>query len=139
MSVVSSFSLRIPNIFFIELQVRTLVQTYDKYKMLKISSIPGIFDIYTELNNILSIFANKRENILNITTDILFENDHVKFHNEVEKWTNRLRNHLTAEIDGLPSFESKIELLKKYDELNIDDLGLDHVYTSTIKNLIICN
>lgn len=123
---------------FITLQIKTMIQISETYKMLKISNIPGTRELHTELNNILSTFSNKRENVLNITMDIWFEDDNAKFHNEVETWKNRFKNHLTTEIEEESSFENKIELMRKCDELNIVDLELDHVYASTLRNLIAC-
>lgn len=115
-----------------------MLQTYESYKMLKVSKIPKVSELHTELQNILQMFTNKRENILKITEDQMFEEDSVKFDSEVEKWKIGLKNHLVAAIEDEPAFENKIELMKKCDKLELVDLDLDHVYISTFRNLIIC-
>lgn len=115
-----------------------MMQIYDTHKTLKISNIPGTHELHTELDNILSTFAYNRENILDVAMDILFEDDYVKFHNEVKGWKTRLKNHLITEIEEETSFENKTELIKKCDELNIPDLKLNHVSSSTLGELITC-
>lgn len=115
-----------------------MLQTYETYKMLKVSMIPEVNELHTELKDILSIFTNKRENILKITEDLMFEDDVVKFDIEVKNWKIRLNDHLTKQIEEETAIENKIELMKKCDDLNLINLELDHAYTSTLRNLISC-
>lgn len=103
------------------------------------STIPGIHEFHTELKNSFLEFAEKTKNILTITDDQTFEKNSATFDTGVKKFKSRLKTHLVKTvIDEASDYEYKIELLKKWEQLNLTGLGLKNLYIKISKALNTC-
>lgn len=118
--------------------MKNIIETYQTYRLLKQSIIPGIQEYHTELKNIFLTFTEKRENILKITEDQTFEKDSETFYTAVKIFKSRLKTHLKTTINEAPDFEYKIKFLKKCEELNLTGLNLDKLYIKISNDLNTC-
>jgi len=115
--------------------MKNMIKTYQSYKGLKKSSIPMVRKLYSELKEKFKTFTKKREDLLKLIEDRKFKADSDQFDSDVEEFKIRLKKHLKTVIEETPDFVNKVELLRKCETLKMDDLDLEIVYISTLKNI----
>jgi len=118
--------------------MKNIIETYQSYKGLKKSSIPMVRKLYAELKEMFQTFTKKREDLLKLIEDRKFKTDSDQFDLDVQDLKIRLKNHIKVVIEETPDFVNKVELLKKCETLKMNDLDLETVYISTLKNINIC-
>jgi hypothetical protein len=114
-----------------------MIETFEYFKQIRTSTIPMILEYDTELKDMFLTFTKKREDLFKITDDEMFERDSSTFDTGVKEWKNRLKIHIKTVIDDLPDFENKIEILKKCELLNLNNLELDPVCAKILTDIII--
>lgn len=115
------------------LQIKSMIETYQKYNVLKTSRIQGISEVYDKLKNIFETFIKDRPNIM--IEDKTFGEDSVRFDAGIEEWKIHLKNHIHEVFVDIPDFGNKIELLKRCEKLHLDGLELDGLYFSLSEDI----
>nr|XP_021143896.1 dynein heavy chain 5, axonemal [Columba livia] len=107
--------------------------TIKTYSVLQESKIEGLEGMITRYESIVDIMKKRPYNFLDQRkTD--FDQDYEEFCKEINELHDQLRIFMSITFENIPNTERALNMLKKFERLQIPNLGIDEEYQKILQN-----
>ncbi|XP_019501740.1 PREDICTED: dynein heavy chain 5, axonemal [Hipposideros armiger] len=107
--------------------------TFKTYSVLQDSKIEGLEDMVTKYQDIVATIKKKEYNFLD-QRKMDFDQDYEEFCKQTNDLHNELRKFMDATFEKIPNTNQALSMLKKFERLNIPNLGTDDKYRRILEN-----
>ncbi|XP_049624319.1 dynein axonemal heavy chain 5 [Suncus etruscus] len=101
--------------------------TFDTYSVLQDSKIEGLEDIITKYQGIVATIKKKEYNVLD-QRKMDFDEDYKEFCKQINDLHTELQKFMDATIENIQNTNLALSMLKKFERLNIPNLGIEDKY-----------
>ncbi|KAF0871450.1 DYH5 protein, partial [Crocuta crocuta] len=107
--------------------------TFRTYSVLQDSKIEGLEDVVTKYQSIVATIKKKEYNFLD-QRKIDFDQDYEEFCKQTNDLHNDLQNFMDITFEKIQNTNQALSMLKKFESLNIPNLGIDDKYRRILGN-----
>nr|XP_031299189.1 dynein heavy chain 5, axonemal-like [Camelus dromedarius] len=114
-------------------KIMDIFTTFKTYSVLQDSRIEGLEDMVTKYQGIVATIKKKEYNFLD-QRKMDFEQDYEEFCKQTNDLHNKLQKFMDVTFEKIQNTNQALSMLKKFERLNIPDLGIDDKYRHILEN-----
>ncbi|KAM4875452.1 dynein axonemal heavy chain 5 [Thomomys bottae] len=114
-------------------KIMDIFKTFKTYSVLQESKIEGLDDLIIKFQDIVATIKRKEYDFLDQRkTD--FDQDYEEFCKQIDELHNELQKFMDVTFEKIKNTNQALSMLKKFERLNIPDLGIDDKYQLILEN-----
>uniref|UniRef100_G1SYW3 Dynein axonemal heavy chain 5 n=1 Tax=Oryctolagus cuniculus TaxID=9986 RepID=G1SYW3_RABIT len=110
-----------------------ILTTFKTYSVLQDSKIEGLEDMVTKYQGIVATIKKKEYNFLD-QRKMDFDQDYEEFCKQIDDLHNELQKFMDVTFEKIQNTNQALSMLKKFERLNIPNLGIDDKYRLILEN-----
>ncbi|ERE85885.1 dynein heavy chain 5, axonemal [Cricetulus griseus] len=114
-------------------KIMDIFTTFKTYSVLQDSKIEGLEDMVTKYQDIVAAIKNKEYNFLD-QRKMDFDQDYEEFCKRTNDLHNELQKFMDVSFEKVQSTRQALSMLKKFERLNIPNLGIEEKYQVIFQN-----
>uniref|UniRef100_A0A8C6MZK3 Dynein, axonemal, heavy chain 5 n=1 Tax=Mus spicilegus TaxID=10103 RepID=A0A8C6MZK3_MUSSI len=114
-------------------KIMDIFTTFKTYSVLQDSKIEGLEDMATKYQDIVAAIKKKEYNFLD-QREMDFDQDYEEFCKRINELHNDLQRFMDITFEKIPSTRQALSTLKKFERLNIPNLGIEEKYQIIFQN-----
>ncbi|KAM8815689.1 dynein axonemal heavy chain 5 isoform 1-T1 [Rhynchonycteris naso] len=114
-------------------KIINIFATFKMYSVLQDSKIEGLEDLVTKFQGIVATIKKKEYNFLD-QRKMDFDQDYEEFCKQTNDLHNELQRFMDATFEKIQNTNQALSMLKKFQRLNIPNLGIDDKYRCLLGN-----
>ncbi|KAK1345311.1 hypothetical protein QTO34_014022 [Cnephaeus nilssonii] len=114
-------------------KILDIFTAFKTYSVLQDSKIEGLEDMVTKYQGIVATIKKKEYNFLD-QRKMDFDQDYEEFCKQTDDLHKQLQNFMDVTFEKIQNTNQALSMLKKFERLNIPNLGIDDKYRCILKN-----
>ncbi|GAB1299283.1 Dynein axonemal heavy chain 5 [Apodemus speciosus] len=114
-------------------KIMDIFSTFKTYSVLQDSQIEGLEDMATKYQDIVAAIKKKEYDFLD-QRKMDFDQDYEEFCKRTNELHNELQRFMDVAFENIPSTRQALSTLKKFERLNIPNLGIEEKYQIIFQN-----